>query len=122
MLEDARRELLGLGRANVSDLKVRSTRVLSALAAVVEAVDHDRGARAQLEELEFEAERLRRASGASFAQAGWVRLGLVGALDVLAHVAPRRGQAPEPLRDAAREAAEAIPERSSLVDARLWGT
>lgn len=53
MLEDARRELLGLGRANVSDLKVRSTRVLSALAAVVEAVDHDRGARAQLEELEF---------------------------------------------------------------------
>lgn len=114
LLEDARRDVLGLGRANVSNLKEHAARVLSALAAVVEAADHDRGARAQLEELEFEAERLRRASGASFAQAGWVRLGLLAALDALAHVVPHQGQAPEPLRDAARQAAEAIPERSFL--------
>ena len=113
LLEDARRDVLGLGKANVSDIKERGARVLFSLAALVEALDGERDTADQLAEIEFEAERLRRARGASFAQAGWMRLGLVAALDALQHLAPAQ-QAQVPQRDAARQAAEAIPERSSL--------
>jgi hypothetical protein len=114
LLEDARRDVLGLGKANVTDIKERAARVLSALAALVEASDGKRHAADQLAEIEFEAERLRRADGASFAQAGWMRLGLVAALDALPHLAPAPRQAQTPQREAARQAAEAIPERASL--------
>jgi hypothetical protein len=114
LLQDARRDVLGLGRADVTNIKERAARVLSALSDLIHALDRNGQASAQRAELEFEAERLRRASGASFAQGDWVRLGLVAALDALEHVAPAQRRADEPLRESARQAAEGIPERSSL--------
>lgn len=82
-IEDARTNVLGLGRAKWPMVRWATARVLSSIADIIESHDVDGAQADRLSTIRFEAERLRITDTPVFVEAEWVKRGLTTALDAL---------------------------------------
>ena len=114
VLEQARADVLALGRADLSNLRELTSRAMYSMAELVEAVaGRDRVAR-QIGEIRAEARRLKRDSSGPFARAGWVQRGLQAALGTLDELEVCRESLVAGWTEAARSAAATLPKRGAL--------
>ena len=114
-LKDARADVLMLGRTKWTNAPVASSRALSSLADVVVAAERSNGANnldSQISNVRFQSERLRRSDSLG-GQGGWVKMGLVNALDAFDAIYVGCEQA-FPWSRSARRAVAGIEERDSL--------
>jgi hypothetical protein len=113
-VKDARTKLETLRVEHGDDVLVSAAQVLEAYAKAFESLPATAEVQQQVEELRFEAERLRRARSA-FGVANWLRGGLVAALGALEHVLQARPELASRVATAqssAKRAVEAIEDDS----------
>lgn len=100
-LESASASVLALGRAKWRHAREPAARTLLSFAAMAAAADCRGNAAKNVERIRFEAERLTRSDALSFGQPGWIKSGLVAALDALDALEPP----PQPRAPSATSAA-----------------
>jgi hypothetical protein len=114
VMEQAREDVLALARADLSNIRELTSRAMYSMAELVEAVvGRDIVAR-QSAEIRAEARRLEQDSSGPFARAGWVERGLRAALGTVDQLELCREALVAGWTEAARRAAEALPERGAL--------
>jgi hypothetical protein len=82
-LEAARAHVLSLGRAKWRHAREPAAQALLSLAEMVSAADCDGKLANEVARVRFQAERLTRSDALSFGQTGWIKAGLLAALDAL---------------------------------------
>lgn len=114
VMEQARADVLALGRADLSNIRELTARAMYAMAELVEAVAGRDVAALQIAEMRAEARRLQHDSSGPFARTGWVERGLQTALGVLDELELCRERLIAEWAEAARFAATTLPERGAL--------
>lgn len=111
VLEHARADVLALGRADIGNVRERTSRAMYSVAELVEAVD---ASAVQVAAVRAEARRLEHDTIGPFAHTGWVERGLRAALDSLDNLDRCRESFVTGSVRAARRAAGGLPERGAL--------
>lgn len=114
VLDQARADVLALGRADLSNLRELAARAMHSIADGVEALGERESVARPVLEIRAEAERLKGDDSGPFARAGWVERGLETALDALDALEPCRAALVAGWTQAARRAAAQLPERGAL--------
>lgn len=114
VMEQARADVLALGRADLSNIRELTSRAMYSMADLAEAVAGGGGSAPELAQIRAEARRLQQGSSGPFARAGWVERGLQAAISRLDQLDVCHASLVAEWTEAARRAAAKLPERGAL--------